>query len=312
MITLQQLEYIISVDQHRHFVEASKACFVTQPTLSMQIKKLEEDLGVIIFDRSKHPIIPTEIGNLIIQQARVILSESKRIDEIIKTYNNDISGELTIGIIPTLAPYLLPLFVGNFTRLYPNVKIKVVELLTSEIIAQLNNEMIDLGILVTPIEAKGIKSQPVFYEEMFVYTHKDHPFGKQDFIQVENLESPDLWMLSEGHCFRSQVVNLCNYNPENRNKFTIEYESGSLETLKRMVQIEGGYTLIPELAIDHEMSPNTLIKSFLNTHPLREVSLVYSRNFVKKRLIQLLSDVIRASVPQKMLNGERGGIVEWW
>lgn len=311
MVTLQQLEYIIAVDQYRHFVEASKACFVTQPTLSMQIKKLEEDLGVIIFDRSKQPIMPTDIGIQIINQARVILSESSRIDEIIKSYNDDISGELIIGIIPTLAPYLLPLFVGKFTRLYPNVKVKLIELLTSDIIAQLNNESIDLGILVTPIEAKGIKTSPIFYEEMFVYSNVNHPFGNQDYIKVEDLESPDLWMLSEGHCFRSQVVNLCNYNPENRNKFTLEYESGSLETLKRMVQIEGGYTLIPELAIDQNMPLNTVVKSFFKTHPLREVSLAYSRNFVKKRLIQFLSDVIQESIPKKMLNDKRGEIVKW-
>ena len=312
MVTLQQLEYIIAVDQYQHFVEASKACFVTQPTLSMQIKKLEEDLGEIIFDRSKQPIIPTEVGRQIIAQARKTLAEYQKIDEVIKTYHNDVSGELNIGIIPTLAPYLLPLFVGEVTRSYPKVKAKVVELLTSEILSQLKKGLIDIGILVTPIDEKGIFTKPLFYEEMFVYANRAHPFGKRDSVRVQELESSDLWMLSEGHCFRSQVVNLCDYNPDYRNKFTIEYESGSLETLKRMVQKEGGYTLIPELAIDADLPPNILIKSFTGEHPLREVSLVYSRNFVKKRLIDIWAESIQKAVPPHLLDNNRGGIVEWW
>ncbi len=312
MVTIQQLEYIIAVDQHQHFVEASKACFVTQPTLSMQIKKLEEDLGEIIFDRSKQPIIPTDVGHSIIAQARITLAEYRKIEEVIKTYHNEISGELHIGIIPTLAPYLLPLFVGEFTRANPNVKVKVVELLTTEILYQLKKGFLDFGILVTPIEEKGIFSQALFYEEMYVYANKAHPFGKRPSIRVQELESSDLWMLSEGHCFRSQVVNLCDYNQDQRNKFTIEYESGSLETLKRMVQKEGGYTLIPELAIDEELHPDILVKPFSDVHPLREVSLVYSRNFVKKRLINIWALSIQQAIPPHMLDKNRGGVVEWW
>jgi len=312
MVTLQQLEYIIAVDQYQHFVEASKACFVTQPTLSMQIKKLEDDLGEIIFDRSKKPIVPTDLGKQIIAQARVTLAEFQKIAEVIKAYHHTIAGELHVGIIPTLAPYLLPLFVGAFTKAYPNVKVKIVELLTSEILNQLKKGLIDIGVLVTPIDEKGIFTQPLFYEEMFVYANKNHPFGSQDSVQVQELESSDLWMLSEGHCFRSQVVNLCDYNQDYRNKFTIEYESGSLETLKRMVQKEGGYTLIPELAIDEELPSSIVVKPFSEVHPLREVSLVYSRNFVKKRLIDTWALSIQNAIPKHMLDKHRGGVVEWW
>jgi len=211
MISLIQLEYIIAVDTYRHFVTASEKCFVTQPTLSMQIKKLEEELGVIIFDRSKQPIIPTEIGKKIIEQARIVVAESNNITEIINTHNNSISGELTIGIIPSLAPYLLPLFIGDFNRKYPDVKVKILELLTEEIIIELKKDTIDVGILVTPLSEKGIIEQPLFYEEMLLYINKNHAFSKKENINPIELASSDLCLLNKGHCFRSQVINLCHF-----------------------------------------------------------------------------------------------------
>ena len=312
MITLIQLEYIVSIDTYRHFVTASEKCFVTQPTLSMQIKKMEEELGVTIFDRTKQPVIPTEIGTEIIDQARITIAESKKIEELVADFSNSESGEITIGIIPSLAPYLLPLFIGKFTKKYPEVQLKVIELLSEEIIEQLKKDLIDVGILVTPLHEKGIIEQPLLYEEMLIFMNKSHAFATKEIIKTSELASPDLWILSDGHCFRSQVVNLCSYKAGLKDDYHFEYESGSLETIKKLVEIEGGFTLLPELAVDENLKySKTLVKQFTATTPLREVSLAYTRNYSKKRLLNLLSEEIKNAIPEKMLDKGRGQIVEW-
>ncbi len=309
MITLQQLEYIVAIDTYRHFVTASEKCFVTQPTLSMQIKKLEDHLGVTIFDRSKQPIVPTEIGVKIIQQARITLSESKKINEIIAEYEQKVSGELVIGIIPSLAPYLLPLFISNFTSKYQELKLKVIELLSEEIIERLEKDLIDVGILVTPLHENGIIEKPLFYEKMVLYANKNHQLAKKKNLTTSHIASPDLWLLSNGHCFRNQVVNLCSY--QIKEDLPFEYDSGSLETLKKIVDKDGGFTLIPELAIDDPMSNHAVVKTFTDVIPVREVSLVYSRTFVKNRLINLLGECIKNAVPQELWETNGGEIVEW-
>jgi len=312
MITLIQLEYIIAVDTHRHFVTAAEKCFVTQPTLSMQLKKMELEVGVSIFDRSQQPIIPTEIGEKIIEQARIIVAEAKKIEEIVLDFSNTTAGELSIGIIPSLAPYLLPLFIGGFTKKYPDIKVRLVELLTEEIVDQLKKGLIDVGILVTPLREKNIIEQPIFYEEMLLYVNKEHPFASQENVKTSELASPDLWLLSNGHCFRSQVINLCGYKANLKEDYHFEYESGSLETIKKLVEIEGGFTLLPELAIaDMNHQSKAMIKHFNLSKPLREVSFVYTRNYAKKRLLSLLEEEIINAIPEEMRHKGRGQIVEW-
>jgi LysR family hydrogen peroxide-inducible transcriptional activator len=311
MITLQQLEYILAVDTHRHFVTAADKCFVTQPTLSMQIRKLEDELGVVIFDRGKHPIVPTEVGEKIIEQARITVATSKKIHEIIANFNGTISGELNVGIIPSLAPYLLPLFIGNFLKKHPAVKINMVELLSEEIIVQLKNDLLDVGLLVTPLGESGIVEKPLFYEKMMLYVNPHHPYGDATSIIASEIATPDIWLLSKGHCFRSQVINLCSYQTSQSADASFEYQSGSLETLKRFVEKEGGFTMLPELAIDAAAASNANIVPIINPEPVREVSLVFSRNFAKERLIELLAKEIQASVPIEMLDSNRGKIVEW-
>lgn len=311
MISLIQLEYIVAVDTYRHFVTAAEKCFVTQPTLSMQIKKMEEELEVMIFDRSKQPIVPTEIGKKIIAQARVIIAESKKIKELVSDTKTVVSGELTIGIIPSLAPYLLPLFIGNFTKKYPDVHLKVIELLTEDIVSEMRKDLIDVGILVTPLNEKGIFEEPIFYEKMLLYVNNDNPLADKVGINAIDIATPDLWLLSKGHCFRSQVINLCSYQADSKEDLPFEYESGSLETLKRFVEKEGGYTLLPELSVgDDVKNSSSSIKEF-NTTPIREVSLVYSRNYTKRRLLDLIAEEIKYALPIGMLNKDRGQIVEW-
>ncbi len=312
MITLVQLQYLVAIDRHRNFAKAAQACFVTQPTLSMQVKKLEEDLGIVIFDRSKKPVIATEIGRLIIDQAQLVLNETAQINETIKTFNQKISGKIRLGIIPTLAPYLLPRFAGNLRRHYPEVQLLARELLTDEIAERLIADELDAGIFVTPYHNSKIREWPLFYEEMKLYTSTTHAIFSKPLVKIHDAEAPGIWLLSDGHCFRDQVINLCAI-PANRDQQTpYEFEGGSLETLMRIIDQEGGFTLIPDLAVlDLPEEKQQQVKSFDDYMPLREVSLVFSRNFAKHRLLQLVFEEIRANVPAYMINPDRGIVVEW-
>lgn len=312
MISLIQLEYIIAVDTYRHFVTASEKCFVTQPTLSMQIKKMEDELGVVIFDRTKQPIIPTDVGKKIIEQARIIVAESKKMEDIVAEHSMSVRGELSIGIIPSLAPYLLPMFIGKFIKKYPEIHVKVTELLTETIIAQLKNERLDVGILVTPLEEKGIFEEVLFYEEIYLYANKNHPLARTEKIKMEALAGPDLWLLNDGNCFRNQVINLCQFAPDLGKRGQFDYASGSLETIKKFVETEGGYSLMPALAIDkNNVSAKVVVKPLAAPTPLREVSVAYTRNYAKRRLLQLLADEIKVAVPSGMHEKGSGYIVEW-
>jgi LysR family hydrogen peroxide-inducible transcriptional activator len=312
MITLTQLEYIVAVDTYRHFGRAAEHCFITQPTLSMQIKKLEEDLEVIIFDRSQQPLVPTDIGKRIISQARIVLSDSDEINNIIREHKGQLSGMVRIGIIPTLAPYLLPIFIGRYKRKYPNIYIKVEEQTTKNIITLLQKDLIDVGILVTPLNEEKIYEKPIFYEEMLIYANEGHRLHSLQEITVKDIATPEIWLLSDGHCFRDQVINLCAFMGRPNSELPFYFEAGSLETLMNIIDREGGITIIPELA-KIGMPENRLknVLSFTNEKPLREVSLVYSRHFAKHRLINLLWREIHDSIPADLLKKERGRVVEW-
>lgn len=312
MVTLTQLEYVVAVDEYRHFATAAEKCFVTQPTLSMQIKKLEDDLGVILFDRTRQPVVPTDIGVRLIEQAREVLKSTGRIKEIIREDKNKITGTLKIGIIPTLAPYLLPVFIGDYIRKYPDVKLEVEELVSEEIIARLKKDTLDVALFVTPYHDEKILEQPVFYEEMMVYASPGHPLLKQEKVEVADVATQDIWMLGDGHCFRNQVVNLCDMKQQQHKKLPFEFESNSLETLMRIVDKEGGFTLIPELAVQYMTEKQKKqVRAFNSYVPLREVSVICSRFYIKHKLIELLCKEVRAAVPAEMLNKERGKVVEW-
>ncbi len=312
MVTLTQLEYIVAVDTYRHFGKAAESCFITQPTLSMQIKKLEEELEIIVFDRSKQPLIPTDVGLRIIEQARIILMEAEGIANIVKEHKNEVSGTLRIGIIPTLAPYLLPVFIGRYKKLYPSIHIRVVEKTTAEIVKLLQKDMIDVGILVTPLKEEKIIEKPLFYEEMLVYINPESKLHSKESITLKDIAIPEIWLLSDGHCFRDQVINLCSFLGSVDSGLPFHFEAGSLETLMNIVDREGGITLIPELA-KLGMSENRLknVRQFSNLKPLREVSLAYSRHFAKHKLINLLWREIKDALPQELQNESRGTVVDW-
>lgn len=311
MVSLIQLEYIVALDTYRSFSVAAEKCFVTQPTLSMQIKKMETDLGVTIFDRNRQPVEPTEIGRQIIGQARVVLAESKKIDELVQESKGALTGDFRLGVIPSVAPYLLPRFLGDFARKYPGIKITVQEMLTHEILDALQTERIDAGILVTPVESPTMNFYPLYYERLMIYCNRNHKLAGQAEINLDQLSSDNLWLLSQGHCFRSQVINLCNYKDQS-NSLPFKYESASIETLIHFVDKEGGFTLIPELAArDLNETKTNLAKPLKNMNPVREVSLVTNKVFVKNRILQVLKTEITHSVPAELLKKSRGEIVEW-
>ncbi len=309
-MTIIQFEYIIAVDNFRHFGRAADACFVTQPTLSMQIQKLEDQLGVLIFDRSKQPVVPTDMGKRVIAQARKVVNEAKRLNEIVAEEKGEITGELSIGIIPTLSPYLLPLFIHNFIEHYPNVKVKIYELITEEIVKRLKNEVIDLGIIVTPYDDPGLVAKPLFYEEFYAYISEKSEVFAKDKVEASDLQGDSILLLNEGHCFRDQVINLCQLYKEHDSHF--KYESGSLEALKRIVNTHGGLTLLPQLAtLDIEEKHRKKLKQFVDPKPIREVSLVMHRSYLKRILVEALHKEILAAIPDKVDIKKNGEVIKW-
>ncbi len=309
-MTLTQLEYIVAVDDKRHFAEAAKICFVTQPTLSMQIQKLEEQLGVQIFDRSQHPIAPTQLGQAIINQARVVLNEAKKLKESVHTAREDLTGELKIGIIPTLSPYLLPLFITAFIDTYPQINVEVQELITEQIIEKIEKNQLDVGIIVTPAEHSTLLEYPLFYEEFVAYLSFDHPLFKKLEVAPGDIKLEDVWVLNEGHCFRNQVLNICKPRKSETEKF--RFECGSLEALKKIVDYHHGLTLLPELAtLDMADKELDKIRTFSSPVPVREVSLVAHTSFVKKAAIEALYNSIKAAIPDNISSKKSKKIIRW-
>lgn len=312
MISLSQLEYIVAVDTYGQFSIAANKCFITQPTLSMQIKKLEKDLGIELFNRSQQPIQATESGKKIIEQARIVLRERDRIEVLVNEVKGKVSGSLKIGIIPSLAPYLLPRFIGSVADKYQNLKIQIQELLTDDLIDALKKDTLDLGIIVTPAHDPNIVEHPVFYEGIYVYANAKHDLLRKKNIDIKEINRPDMWLMSEGNCFRYQVINLCNYL--GNNNLPISYESGSLETIRKLIDKEGGFTLLPELAIDAvdaEKGSLDQVRYFKGILPLREVSIVHATSFPKTSAVDMLKNEIKEHIPEALLDKNRGKIVEW-
>ncbi len=310
-MNLQQLEYIIAVDKLKNFVKASEACFVTQATLSMMIKKLEEELDVKIFDRSKQPVKTTDVGEKLIFQARKIVAESKKLKEIIQDEKGIVSGELKIGIIPTLAPYLLPLFLKQFMQSYPLVKLVINEYTTDVIMHKLKTGDIDAGILATPLHDAAITEHVLFYEKYYLYVNqKEKGFDKQ-YVLPKDIDVNRLWLLEEGHCMRSQILNFCALKKQKESEEHFHYNAGSIETLKNMVDTNFGMTIIPELTTHHlNHSQQKRIRSFKSPEPVREISLITHREFIKAKLVQCLHDCILSVIPDEMKSRKNLNVVE--
>lgn len=307
-MTLSQLDYIVAVDTYRHFATAAEACHVTQPTLSMQIQKLEDELGVLVFDRSKQPVVPTETGQAILAQARDVLRMARRIPEIVSESKDNFRGDFRIGIIPTLAPYLLPYFIGEFIEKYPSVSVQIQELLTEQIVERLRNGLIDVGLVVTPLAENGITEIPLFQEPFVLYAAEANPLLGKVTIAPADLPTDGLWLLTEGHCFRNQVMHLCGADRQPNSTTALRYETGSLETLIKLIDKQGGYTLLPYLAtLDMDDLRRARLRPFTVPQPVREVSLVMHRSFLKRKLINTFRAEILAHLPEALTAPEKNG-----
>ena len=295
-MTLQQLHYIVALDEHRHFVRAAAACFVTQPTLTMQVRKLEEELEVELFDRRMQPIRPTAIGERIIAQARVVMREAEQLRSLVDELHEGLTGSYRIGVIHTLAPYLLPLFLPRFAQGHPDVRLTIDERKTSRILKGLRRGELDLGILVTPVNAPDLEEVPLFNEPFLAYLPMDHPLARRKRLDRSDIRDQPLWVLSEGHCFREHTLSLCD-RPSAGGNENLLYESGSIETLKQMVRHGSGMTLVPELSV---APGDPHVRRFKSPEPVRQVGLVVRRPFVRRKLLVELERCIRLAVPPRM------------
>ena len=301
-MNLSQLTYVVALDTHRNFVQASKHCFISQPTLSMQIKKLEETLDVVIFDRTRQPVVPTQAGEAIIAQARVILREEKRLEELVRVARGEIGGEFQLGIIPTLSTTLLPRFLPSFTTRYPRVRLVIQELQTEEMIERLEQDRLDAGIAATPLDHPEMHERPLFNEPFYLYLSGKHPLGKKKIVSESDLMNQEVWLLSEGHCFRNQVTQLSGLQRNQPSPSPVRFESGNLQTLIRLVEQEFGMTLLPYLAIQdlERKEQKRRVRRFSAPVPVREVSLIHRRQFVKERVTEVLFNEILASLPKAL------------
>lgn len=307
-MTITQYEYIVAVDTYKHFATAAAKCHVTQPTLSMQIQKLEDQLGIILFDRDRHPILTTDAGASVVAQAREVLAAHERLIEIARESKNLIAGTLHVGIIPTLAPYLLPLFLSKFIKKYPEVKLQISELTTEQISEHLKLGLLDCGLMAGPIEDSSIAQIPLFYERLIAYVSEKSDLYAKKSLTSADLDPQSAWILQEGHCLRDQLFKLCQNKPGQQKP--LAYESGSLETLKRLVDVNGGFTILPELAIyDLHKKQLALVRYFKNPEPVRQIGLFTHRSFVKRRLLELLAETIKKSVPKELLEDSKKEVV---
>ncbi len=306
MSSIQQLEYLLAVDRFRHFGKAADSCHVTQPTLSMQIQKLEEEMGVSIFDRSKKPILPTDIGRKVIDQARVVVAEFKKIEQLKEAESSEIKGVLRLGIIPTLSGSVIPLFAEKCLEKYPDLKLEFSELQTQQCLDSLEIDQLDAAILVTPLPNEQFEERVLFYEPFFVYANSAHPLGKLTKVDEKDLEASGLWLLSEGHCFRNQALRICGKKGKDTGlQSKIKLEGGSLSTLMKIVERLGGFTLLPELSRVDARVGTARVVDFRPPYPTREVSLVYRRKQLKDRLLAALHAVIRESLPESITSLKR-------
>ncbi|PWA04606.1 LysR family transcriptional regulator [Flavobacterium psychrotolerans] len=295
-MTITQLKYVLAVAEYKNFTLAAEKCFVTQPTLSMQIQKIEDELSILIFDRSKKPIQLTDIGQKIVTQAKNIVNEADRIQDIVEQQKGFIGGEFRLGIIPTIMPTILPMFLNNFIKKYPKVKLIIEELNTDEIIAKLNNGNLDAAIAATPLAEEKIKEIVLYFEPFVAYVPESHTLFKKEEIEVSDLNLDDILLLQDGHCFRDGIMNLCkSYHKNEFNRFQIE--SGSFETLIKLADEGLGMTLLPYLhTLDLKENDKLKLRHFKEPKPAREVSLIYPKSELKIHIIDALRTTIAGVV----------------
>ncbi|MDR0798347.1 MAG: hydrogen peroxide-inducible genes activator [Dysgonamonadaceae bacterium] len=300
-MNIQQLEYIIAVDNFRHFAKAAEMCCVTQPTLSMMIQKLEDELNVKIFDRSKHPVEPTAIGRQIIDQARVSLKYLHQIKEVVESEQQVVKGSFKLGIIPTIATYLVPVLLHKQQDSESEIELILKESTTNNLIQGLLNGTLDGGILAGPLNHPELNEFPLYYEKFYAYVSPQDELFKQKEIDLDKINIHNVWLLENEHCLRGQIERLCRAKRNTGNPSSIKYESGNIETLIHVVDYNSGITIIPEMhamGLSEEQQEN--LRPFKNRTAVREVSLVVSKDYVRKTMLNEVMQMVRRSVPKSM------------
>ena len=299
-MTLTQLNYILAVDRCRNFAQAARECFVTQPTLSMQIHKLEDYLQIQIFDRNKTPVEPTPMGKKVLAYAQKVMQHSQALEELSKSLRGEVAGEYILAVIPTLAPYILPMFVGEFVKKYPKVELKIFEYQTDEIIRYLKDGKIDGAILATPLEVKELSEEHLFQEPFKIFLTPGHALLKKKTIDQKELDLSEAWLLKEGHCMRTQALQLCQVKKEGAGK-NLFFEGGSLETLINMVKSTKGFTVLPYLAtFSLSKSDLELLRDFKSQVPVREISFVSGPMSMKTSINEALVKVVSSVIPKEL------------
>ncbi|WP_280748711.1 hydrogen peroxide-inducible genes activator [Parabacteroides sp. PF5-9] len=298
-MNIQQLEYILAVERYRHFAKAAEHCHVTQPTLSMMIQKLEDELGVKLFDRNTQPVSPTPAGRKVIEQARIVLQQTALIKDIVTEEEQSLKGTFKLAVLPTIAPYLLPRFLQQLNNKYPDLDIRILEMQTSPTISALQKGDLDAAIIANQPTESFLKGDILFYEQFYAYVARNESIFKKEMIRTADISDERLWLLDEGHCFRDQLMRFCQM--EKVKVRQAAYKLGSLETFMRMVESNNGITFIPELAV-YQLSDGQkeLVRPFAIPKPAREIVLVTRKDFIRHTISQILIDHIKASVPEEM------------
>ena len=291
-MTITQLKYVLAVAEYQNFTKAAQKTFVTQPTLSMQIQKLEEELDILIFNRGKKPIELTEIGKKIVTQARNIVNEASRMKDVVDQEKGFIGGEFKLGIIPTIMPTLLPMFLKNFTNKYPKVHLKIEELTTHEIISKINDGHLDAAIAATPLNQERIKERVLYFEPFVGYVPENHRLYSNKKIDGKDLDIDDILLLEDGHCFRDGIINICKAFKDSNDE-AFQLESGSFETLIKLSNEGLGMTLLPYLhTLDISKEQQKHLRYFNEPSPAREVSIIYRKSELKMQIVNAMYDVI--------------------
>ncbi|MNK08391.1 Hydrogen peroxide-inducible protein activator [compost metagenome] len=310
-MTIQQLRYIVALDEHRHFAKAADACMVTQPGLTIQLKNLEEEIGIKIFDRTKVPLKPTLLGMEIIIKARKVLRETDAIRDFVVNQKNDLEGEVTLGVITTLSPYLIPQFIKAMKGVAPNMHFNIKETGTGQLLEGLHTGTIDIALMATPTGIPSLREHPVFNEPFVAYLHSNHPMAKQEYYEMNAKDKPYLLLLEQEYCYNAQLLDICGMDKQ---KDTLNgqfsYDINSIETLKNLVRADLGFAIIPELSILNEKN-DTFFKPFANPKPVREISLVVADTFSKKLLLEKMSQTIWSCLPENLKQEFHYRKIQW-
>jgi len=295
LMTIAQLKYLLAVAKHLNFTKASQECHVTQPTLSMQIQKLEDELGVLIFDRNKKPIKITEIGQKIIEQAKTIVNESARINDLVQQEKGYIGGEYKLGIIPTMVSTVLPMFLKSFINKYPEVSIEIIEIPTEQMIEALLEGKLDAGIAATPLEEQKIVEKPLYYEPFVGFIPETHRLFQKKLLEEQDLDVKDILLLDEGHCFRDNILNICRMTDTEPKQFDLKI--GNFDALIKLAKDGMGMTLLPYLQTEDLCEKDRkYLRNFKKPEPAREVSLIHARDIFKKNITDALFKTIKGIV----------------